>query len=89
MAKRIKLTQTDIEKVVNNVLMEQMDIKEMAVKYDNPEIEKKFGNKYVTVEPKGDVVNPMGKDVVTLVKNGMGQIFAINNRTGEILQKFQ
>lgn len=88
MRNKIKLTQKDIEKVVTNVLKEQMDIKEMAVETDNPEIQDKVGADYVTVEPKGDVVNPMGDGGLTFVKNERGVIYAIDNRTGEIKHKF-
>lgn len=90
MAKKVKLKQADIENIVKNIINEQpLSDDEISEPFIDDEKVKQSGELNIdSSEYKAYEGNPIGKEGVLLVKDENGNIYLIDNKTGDILQKF-
>ena len=71
MSKVVKLTQSDIEKIVTNIVSEQIDETIMDTDHEE-EVDEGFGGGDLDVYP---------------AKDSQGNLFLVNAKTGEIVAK--
>lgn len=71
MSKVVKLTQSDIEKIVTNIVSEQIDETIMGTDHEQ-EVDEDFGGGDLDVYP---------------AKDSKGNLFLVNAKTGEIVAK--